>query len=249
MTVTSKPVIERSGERFTEQQLLEILKRAADRETRASADSEGRFSLEEIQQIAAEVGIEPEHVADAAAELQEPPPVPGTGILGAPTVLRFERWIDGEVPTSAVGELIDIARQEVGVQGQVAQVLDSIEWRGRNALGTTFVAIVRRNGRTKISVHIARTDAAAIVAGGSCVGGVLATAGIATALATPAAGALAVVAAVVVSLGWASGGTVLAMRTIWRRSAKRWTARAHALGVEISSAAQRAIDAARMLSD
>src|ERR1044071_1053420 len=116
-----KTVTPNAGERYTEQQLAEILRRAAERQEGLESESDGRFSLAEIQQIASEVGIAPAHVHAAAAELQQVPPLPSSGALGAPTAFRFERWIDGEVPTSAISELFDIARREVGLQGQVSE--------------------------------------------------------------------------------------------------------------------------------
>ena len=125
----------RAGERYTEQQLVEILRRAAERKEGLVTDADGRFSLEEITQIASEVGIEPAHVATAAAELTAGPP-PRSGALGAPTVFRFERWVDGEVSRSTIGELIDIARRRTGLQGTVSEALATIEWAG----GGTWLA-------------------------------------------------------------------------------------------------------------
>ena len=249
MNKPSASVTHNTGERYTEQQLVEILRRAAERQEGLTSEPDGRFSLAEIQQIASEVGIAPSHVASAAAEVLDPAPVPVSGVLGAPTVFRFERWLDGELPTSAIGELLDIARREVGIHGQVNEVLDTVEWRGRTGLGLTFVSIARRNRRTKIVVYIARTEAAGIVVSSSILGGVMAWAVIGGALVVPAAGPLAIAAAAAVSLGWAGGGTWLAMRGIWRRSARSWAPRVDALGLQLVAAAQRAIDAARMLTD
>ena len=116
-------VAPRSSERYTEQQLVEILKRASERQEGLVSEGDGRFSLEEIQQIASEVGIAPSHIATAAAELSSAPPSE-SGLLGAPTTFRFERWIDGEAPRSTIGALFDIARRETGLQGAVSEALD-----------------------------------------------------------------------------------------------------------------------------
>src|SRR5215204_785763 len=123
MSTTRESVTNRTGERYTEQQLVEILRRAAERQEGLTTEPDGRFSLAEIQQIAAEVGIAPAHVAAAAGEVWqkvEPP----TGTLGAPTSFRFERWLDGEISESAIGDLFDVARREIGLQGQVNEALD-----------------------------------------------------------------------------------------------------------------------------
>ena len=235
------------GERFTEQQLGEILRRAAERQEGLTTEPDGRFSLAEIQQIASEVGIASAHVAAAAVEVTDRSPPPPPSAFGAPTSFRFERWLDGEIPRSAIGELFDIARREVGLPGQVSEPLDTVEWRARSNLGASVVTVATRSGRTKISVYLAPTDAAALVALFTSLGGVGGALGIGLALGTTAAvaGPLAIAATVAVSLGWAGAGSWVAMRGIWRRLARKWDERATALGTQLVAAAQRAIDAAR----
>ena len=239
------------GERFSEQQLGEILRRAAERQEGLAGEPDGRFSLAEIQQIAAEVGISPAHVAAAAVEVTHRSPPPPPSALGAPTSFRFERWLDGEIPRSAIGELFDIARREIGMQGQVSEALDTVEWRARAPLSASVVSVATRSGRTQISVYLAPTDAAALVGLTTSLGGVGAAVGIGVALGTTAAvaGPLAIGAAVAVSLGWAGAGSWVAMRGIWRRLARKWDERATDLGAQLVAAAQRAIDAARSDSE
>jgi len=235
------------GERFTELELGEILRRPAERQEGLTPESDGRFSLAEIQQIAAEVGIAPAHVAAAAVEVTHRSPPPQPSALGAPTSFRFERWLDGEIPRSAIGELFDIARREIGLQGQVSEALDTVEWRARSQLAASIVSVATRGGRTRISVYLAPTDAAALVGVWTSLGGAGAAVGIGLALGTTAAvaGPLAIAATVAVSLGWAGVGSWVAMRGIWRRLARRWEERANGLGTQLVAAAQRAIDAAR----
>ena len=252
MRTTRDALTDRAGQRYTEQQLVEILRRAAERQEGLTTEPDGRFSLAEIQQIASEVGIAPAHIAVAAAELahSSSQPLPST-VLGAPIAFRFERWLDGEIPTSAIGDLFDVARRETGLQGQVSEALDTVEWRGRSSMGLTVVSVARRDGRTQITVYVARTDAAAVVGITTGVGGVASAAVIGTMLAAGAAavGPIAVAGVVAVSLGWAGSGTWLAMRGIWRRVARKWVARTDALGQEIVAVAQRAIEAARKDSE
>jgi hypothetical protein len=241
----------KSVERYTEQQLLEILRRAAERQEGLNTEPDGRFSLSEIQQIASEVGIAPAHITAAAAEIATRQATPPAGALGAPTAFRFERWLDGEIPRAAIGELFDLARHEVGLQGQVSEALDTVEWRARAGLGATVVSVARRDGRTQISVHITRADAAALVVGTTSVAGVVGATAIGTALATTAiaAGPLAIVAAAVVSVGWPAVGSWMAMRGIWRRAARPWPERVNSLGKELVAVAQHAIAAARKDTD
>jgi len=246
MSATRESVTNRAGERYTEQQLVEILRRAAERQEGLTTEPDGRFSLAEIQQIASEVGIAPAHVAAAASEVLQSLP-PATGTLGAPTSFRFERWLDGEISESTIGDLFDVARRDFGLQGQVSEALDTVEWRGRGSLGGAVVSVARRGGRTKITVHLDRTDAAAVVAISSGLAGLGTAIVVGTVIGAAAvtAGPIGIAGTVAVSLGWAGAGTWVAMRAIWRRVARSWAPRATALGVELVSVAQRAMDAER----
>lgn len=245
-----KSVATRTAGRYTEEQLVEILKRAAQRQEGLVTEPDGRFSLEEIQQIASEVGIAPSHVATAAAEVATAPP-PKSGALGAPTVFRFERWIDGEVSRGTIGDLLDLARRETGIQGTVTEALDTIEWRGKGQVDSTIVSITPRDGRTKITVVLTRSESAALTVTGASIAGVAGAMAIGSSLVAAAApwGGLAVTAAVLASLGWAGGGAWLATRAFWRRLARKWPGNAAALGTELVDAAQRAMDAARKDSE
>jgi len=238
-------VTRHDGERYTEQQLVEILRRAAERQEGLTTDADGRFSLAEIQQIASEVGIGSAHVAAAAAELESRWPVPRSGVLGAPTVFQFERWLDGELSRDGIGELFDIARREVGLRGEVTEAFDTVEWRGRSSLGMHTVAITRRGGRTRISVSIGRSESAALVASSVSVAGGIGAMAIGSSLMVAGVGTPAFFAVAAVSLSWAGMGSWLAMRGIWRRIARSWAPRAQSLGVQLVAAAQRAIDPAR----
>lgn len=234
--------------RYTEQQLAEILRRAAERQDEERPEAEARFSLAEIQQIAAEVGIARAHVVAAAGELaRRPKRLRSAGVLGAPTSFRFEEWVDGELPTEAISDLFDIARQEFGVQGQVAEALDTVEWRGKAQLGGAAVTVTRRAGRTKIGVFVWRTDAAVVVTTCTSTAGVIGAFALGSVLvgglaATP----LTVLAAAAVSAGWAGMGTWLATRGIWRPLARHWNGRAAEVGARLVDAAQRALAVARI---
>jgi len=108
-----------------------------------------------------------------------------------------------------------------------------------------------RQGRTKITVMLTRTDAATVTATTTLLGGIGAAAAIGTSLVPVAApwGPLATAAAVLVSLGWAGGGTWLATRATWRRLARKYPRDAATLGAVLVEAAQRAEDDARKESE
>ncbi|MGQ0650408.1 MAG: hypothetical protein ACT4P7_22950 [Gemmatimonadaceae bacterium] len=99
-------------------------------------------------------------------------------VLGAPWRFRFEETIEGEVADDVVGELIELARREIGLQGRVNEALGTVEWTGRDTFGATYVTVTRRGGRTTIGVLSARSDAAALTGVFAAVGAVVGSIGL-----------------------------------------------------------------------
>ena len=228
-----------SERRYTEEELALILNRAAERQEGVQP-SVPRYTLAEIQEIAAGAGISPEHVTSVAATIRDARAQRRGGVLGAPQSFRFEETIEGEVADDVVGELLDIARRELGVQGTVSEALGSVEWKGRDAFGTTFVSITRRGGRTIVGVMSARTDAAAATAtvGGLGVLAASIAAGVALASVVGIAGPIAAAAGIAAG----GGGAWASTRVVWQRVARRWVSRTNALGSALVAAARRALD-------
>ncbi len=137
--------------RYSDRELALILKLAADLEGEADAGS--GHTLAEIQSIAAEAGIDPDLVVRAAAALASAKSPGTSALLGAPTTYRFQRHVEGELPASELGEIVRAIRRMTGEEGEVTQVLDSLEWRHERFEGAvTHIAISRHRGRTLIEV-------------------------------------------------------------------------------------------------
>jgi hypothetical protein len=218
--------------RYTEPEMALILKRAAELQEGAGSGSE--LSLAEIQEIAAEAGISPTYVAQAAAELRRPSR--RSGWLGGVTRFHHERTVEGQLAPNGLGELVDVVRAEVGLHGEVSTVLGSLEWRGRDSMGVTFVTMGPRTGGTRIAVTAARNDQALVVGIGSAfIGAAAAVVGLVTGiqLADSALITSGIVAASFI------GGTAISARLLWRGVAARWRERARAIG---DAVAERAAD-------
>ena len=234
--------------RYTEEELALILNRAAERQEGVQS-SAPRYTLAEIQEIAAGAGIAPEHVAGVAATLRDARAPQGGGFLGAPQRFRFEETIDGEVPDDMVGELFDLVRRTLGPQREVTEALGTLEWKGQDPLGWNYVTVARRGGRTTIGVLSTRTDAAGLAVTVSGMGALLGSVGLtgalvtATSLAAPIA--VAVPVGVVAGVGLATGGVWAAMRAMWRRYARRHVSRVETLGSALVAAARQAIEEGR----
>jgi serine/threonine protein kinase len=119
------------------------------------------------------------------AALAPGPPAPENTLLGAPTNLRLERIVEGEVPEEEFPVLIEEIRTTFGVVGYSASTERSVLWTGRkpkkpvnplnlaelfeSGSGDAPDAVVRvaaRGGRTRIQIEQRMGDIAGGVYGG-----------------------------------------------------------------------------------
>ncbi|HEX7977323.1 MAG TPA: hypothetical protein VF461_01875 [Gemmatimonadaceae bacterium] len=229
--------------RYTEEELALILNRAAERQEGVQA-SAPRYTLADIQEIAAGAGIAPNHVASVAAALGDARAPRGGGVLGAPHRFRFEESIEGEIADDVIGELFDVVRRTLGVQGEVTEALGMVEWKGQDAFGWSYVAVARRGGRTTISVLSTRTDAVATAA---TLGGVGAFFG-SLALGSAAVSLISIAAPVAAAagIGVALSAAWVGTRAVWRHYARGVVGRTETLGSALVAAARSAVEDGRM---
>ena len=150
--------------RYNEDEVREIVKRAAEAEA-SSPTASGAMTVGGIEALAAEVGIAPDAVREAARKLA---PSPADGVpaatepnkrnvwLGAPTRLTFERVVEGEVPDAEFPALVDEIRRVLNRPGQVSQLGRTFSWTSAGGAGTTRsieVSVAVRGGRTRIAVR------------------------------------------------------------------------------------------------
>jgi hypothetical protein len=229
--------------RFTEEELALILNRAAERQEGVQS-SAPRYTLADIQEIAAGAGIAPDHVASVAAAIRDDRAPRGGGVLGAPSRFRFDESIDGEVADEVVGELFDLARRTLGLQGEVTEALGTVEWKAQDNFGSNYVTVARRGGRTTIAVLSARTDAALVAWMVGGVGAFFGSLGLGAAL----VGAVSVAApiAAAAGIGAAMSGAWASTRSVWRRYARRVVGRTETLGSALVAAARSAVEEGRV---
>lgn len=129
--------------RYTKEEMNEILRLAAD-QGRAPGEGGGDYSLEEIQRVAAEVGLEPARIRAAARELDH---------RGAQTAFSksfydtFTLPIESELTTAGWESIVARLRQEFGVPGVIREGAEgSLEWTGMNN-SNTYIAVLNRNAR------------------------------------------------------------------------------------------------------
>ena len=155
--------------RYSEEEMALILKRAVENQGKsnlpARSPSQG-FSLEDMQEIGAEVGIDAAQIAAAAKSLEYRPEPVGdrSGLLK----FRSDRWIDVDVEESDLQDMVALVRRNVKKPGEATEVLGGVEWKGKTTAGPQHVSIRPEQGGTRVEVAGAYTE--------PLVGGLLGTA-------------------------------------------------------------------------
>jgi tRNA A-37 threonylcarbamoyl transferase component Bud32 len=149
--------------KLSEAQADEILGRAA--ELQAEHPTQERaLSIGAVEQVAAEVGIPPEHVREAVRELGYPgDAVVGHGAPQGPThvdyrkeTLTLDRTVDGEMSESAHKAMVSEIQTTLGIVGHVSVLGNSLTWSPA-APGTderkVVVTVTPEAGKTRIHIE------------------------------------------------------------------------------------------------
>lgn len=159
--------------RYTDGQMAAILKRAA--ELQATGE-EPVHELATIQEIAQQVGIDPKHVADAAATLPFRGSAAGGRLFGASSAFRRSRQIPEAMSASNRAAVVTTIRDQMPQVGEVTEFADRLEWQAGSADNKTAITLSAAASGTLIRVdcrHLAPKLAfysgsavATIIAGG-----------------------------------------------------------------------------------
>ena len=140
---------------FSEKDVSRVLKRATELQeakgpVMGGSEASG-LSLEDLQQIAAEVGIDPRHLAAAVAELDQEDATEGRfHWLGAPTSMELERVFEGEVSEDQWEKMVEEIRQTFGLVGSAGHVGRSFEWTHDSTEQQAHVTVTSSGGQTRI---------------------------------------------------------------------------------------------------
>lgn len=217
-------------QKYTESEFALILRKAIElQERRGAVDAAHGLSLAEIQAIAAEIGLEPGLVEQAASL------VPRTGagkmarLFGGPSVYQMEYSVAGEFPKDDFGKVVDAIRRITGHQGQVTEVLGSLEWQTVGEVSQILVTVSPRDGLTSVKILANRGPAAVLTFVFPGLAGLIGI-GIAGAIIEPSTvpGVLSIIVA-------ALGGAFLTSRTIWKATTARFRTRLRELMASLST--------------
>jgi hypothetical protein len=171
---------EESG-RYGDPEIRMIFQRAVELEEMHSIE-QGKLSIGGIEQIAAEVGVSPEHVGQAVGELvplgtaraqaqirqataEAPPLKPGEvapspsiagEFLGSPVKLTTDRTVAGENVVSLYAGMVEEIQRVVGTPGRAATLGRSLTWSTvglGNVVRYVNVTVTPQGGQTTIHVE------------------------------------------------------------------------------------------------
>jgi hypothetical protein len=215
------PEAEIGGEdRYTENEFALILRKAFElQEGQAGVDTSHGLSLEEIQAVAAEIGLDPALVERAASLLPRTKTSRLARVFGGPSTYQLEYSAAGEISKDEFGKVVDAIRRAAGHQGQVNEVLGSLEWNTVGELSQIHVTVSPRDGQTAIRVFADRGPAGALTFIFPGLAGLISI-GIAGAITEPGT-ALGVVTLVTAAMS----GAFLTARTIWKTTTSRFRPR------------------------
>ncbi len=164
--------------RYREDEIREIVRRATELE--ASNPTGQAMTLGGVEALAAEVGVTPELVRQAARSLRErdtptalPAPSGWSKVINGPTSFLFERTVEGELPEGEFPVMVDEIRREIRHAGQVSQLGRSFSWTmtpSPSLRRDVEVAVSVRNGRTRITVRENMGPIIGPIFGGICGG-------------------------------------------------------------------------------
>ena len=192
-----------SEPKYSEEELQSILRDAARRDAAARADADGdRYSLTEIQQIAGQADIAPEHVEHAAAALSVAPPSAPSVLWGAPSDVQLVRKVTRRASQNEVMEALSLVRQRIGQTGETRDVAGAVEWRYNTGYSSATVSILADESGTVVRVE-GRADGRQFILHFGAVAAAVLTGFIASTTATPTFSVLSAAVAMVPFVGGA----------------------------------------------
>jgi hypothetical protein len=227
--------------RYSEEEFALILRKASEIQE-APGEGTGRLSgqgltLDEIQSIAKEAGIDPQAVSRAAAllgskEWEEKKGL-ADAILGGPGTYHLDFEVQGRLPQEDYGRLLELIRRTLEHQGETSEVLGGVEWKTVGQLSAVNVNISPRGDSTSVQIVGDRSGAGAVTFTFSMAGAAILVGALGGTLQPDTA------VGIVGLVGGLLGGGFVFARTLWVSSGKKFNRRLGHLMEALSGAVER----------
>jgi len=227
--------------RYSEEEFAIILRKASEIQASSGNQSSragtGGLTLEEIQSIATEAGIDPEAVTRAASILGaldwEEKAGLAAAIFGGPSKFHLDCEIPARLPPDEMGRILEQIRRAAEHQGEASEVLGGVEWKTVGELSAINVNISPRGNSTSVQIVGDRSAAGAVtfvfpLAAAAVLVGVLG----ASFEPTSAAGIISLVTGTL-------GAGFITARTLWTSGSRRFRKRLAHLMETVSQSVER----------
>jgi hypothetical protein len=137
---------------YTEKEISKILKKEGEIQVSEREKVTVGLSLEELQQLAEEVGLEPDIIANVAQEIDiEPEPEPGFfGSLLMPTKIDIDQVIPGTITENEWPEIVSMIERSTGKSGSSSQIGKMLEWTADSRHSVHKLSVIPSENQTKI---------------------------------------------------------------------------------------------------
>ncbi len=159
---------------YDETEIGRILQRAAELQHREPSAPAAGVTLAELEEIAAEAGIDPAFLKRAATELESGVhPTVWTKVLGDELRIIREVTLSGDLPTRGFERVVELIHENVREHGTPSLLGQTLTWRAETASKSRTVQIVvaSRDGETRVRVEENLTQMANGLFGGVVAGG------------------------------------------------------------------------------
>lgn len=140
--------------RYSEREIGAILKRATEwQEERdeATASVPAGLTLDEIEQIARDVGVDADLVRRAATEMvYTGTPEKQWHVLGAPLRVTHEATVPAHATDEHLDEVVVAIREHLGQQGRFEKLNGTLTWMGQDGRSQDEISVVPEGKQTRI---------------------------------------------------------------------------------------------------
>ncbi len=227
--------------RYSEEEFALILRKASEIQvadgSQAGKPGPAGLTLDEIQSIAGEAGIDPEAVTRAASIIGaldwEEKSGLAASIFGGPDTYHLDCEIPGSLPPEEMGRILEEIRRAAEHQGEASEVLGGVEWKTVGELSAINVNISPRGDSTSVQIVGNRGAAGGVTFIFPMMGSAVLV-GILGASFEPTS-ALAIISLVTGTLG----AGFLTARSIWAASSRKFRNRLTRMMDSVSRAVER----------
>ncbi len=140
---------------YTDREVQLILKSAVEFEMKADSFHEsGGMSLEQLEHVAREAGLDPASIRKAASQIDLHRDDESNAFLGSPDHIVVERTVDFVVDQSGFDQLLDVARGMSREVGEVSTVGRQFGWKGAIDGAPTDITVSVSDSTTTFRVRI-----------------------------------------------------------------------------------------------